>query len=363
MYMHMSTFSEAIERRLDAIHRNYDSQFAGQARVTRDPGVLDTMLAELEGLEQELSGATAEEQSRLQERISERRTLYQGEAKAIRDTQADPRALEVHRVQSWVEVTRWRYQCFFAGQSRLSRDLALLSEMTEDLARTERDFSDLSVSAGDAADSQRVSVRNQLVSYGREREAITEARRTAEDASLAGAWAGLANSCFAVYRGRFAGRSRLARRPALLERVIESLVIAEQGLESLAGAESPVEGAQANLEIVRTNLAQYRTELVAVRQAKSEAGIASIIEALANAANELFSEYQEKFAGESRNTRDRAVLGQIIEGLYDAAKQMEELQRLGELQANTQNLRIVLDRVRIYLREDRLIMEAQQGKD
>jgi uncharacterized protein YehS (DUF1456 family) len=111
------------------------------------------------------------------------------------------------------------------------------------------------------------------------------------------------------------------------------------------------------------NLEQYTAELLAVRQAKSAAGIGDLIEALANAANTLFTEYQEKFAGEGRKTRDRDVLTQVIEGLYDAARQMEELQRLGELQANTQNLRIVLDRLRIYLREDRLIMEAQQGKD
>jgi hypothetical protein len=359
----MSTFSEALERRLGAIHRHYDSQFAGQARVTRDAGVLDTMLAELDGLENELDEATPEERVQLQERISERRTLYRTEANAIRETQGDPRALDVHRVQSWVEITRWRYQRFFAGQGRLSRDLALLSEMTEDLARTERDLSDLSASAGDAADAQRSAVRDLLVRYGREREAISEAQGSADSKALSSAWANLANSCFSVYRSRFSGRSRLSRRPALLERVIESLEVAEGGLAKLLESDDPGEGAEANLKIVRVNLEQYTAELLAVRQAKSAAGIGDLIEALANAANTLFTEYQEKFAGEGRKTRDRDVLTQVIEGLYDAARQMEELQRLGELQANTQNLRIVLDRLRIYLREDRLIMEAQQGKD
>jgi hypothetical protein len=42
---------------------------------------------------------------------------------------------------------------------------------------------------------------------------------------------------------------------------------------------------------------------------------------------------------------------------------MEDLQRLGELQANTENLGIVLDRLRVYLREDALIAEAQRAKD
>ena len=54
---------------------------------------------------------------------------------------------------------------------------------------------------------------------------------------------------------------------------------------------------------------------------------------------------------------------QVKLGDFGIARQMDELQRLGDLQANTQNLRIVLDRLRIYLREDGLIMEAQKGND
>ena len=357
----MSTFSEALERRLDSIHRQYDQHFAGQARVTRDPSILDSMLAELSGLETELASATPGERAPLQERITERRALYSNEAKAIRETQQDPRALDTHRVQSWVEITRWRYQMFFAGQSRGSRDLALLAEMTEDLARAERDFADLSQTSGDAADVQRSSVRDQLVVYGREREAIAQARSDASVESRASGMAQLANSCFATYRGRFAGKSRLSRRPALMERVVESLLVAETSLAGLVNSSEAPDNVESNLNIIRTNLKQYRNELDAIRTAKTEASIGALIEALANGANELFAEYQEKFAGESRKTRDRDVLEQIIEGLYDIARQMDELQRLGDLQANTQNLRIVLDRLRIYLREDGLILEAQKG--
>ena len=359
----MSTLSEAVQRRIDAIHRQYDGNFAGQARVTRDAGLLDTMLAELEELKTELADLTPDERAPLQELITERRALYTTEAKAIRETQADPRALDAHRVQSWVEFTRWRYQNCFAGQSRVSRDLGLLSEMTEDLARAERDFADLSSASGDTADQQRSAVRDQLVVYGREREAISEARSQASPEALAGALAQLANQCFAVYRGRFAGKSRLSRRPALLERVVETLEEAQAGMSRLLASDAPPENVEANLKVVETNLEQYRSELSAVQTAKTEAGIGSLIEALANGANDLFREYQEGFAGESRKTRDREALGQIIEGLYDMARQMDDLQRLGDLQANTQNLRIVLDRMRIYLREDRLIAEAQAGKD
>ena len=131
----MSTLSEAIERRLQAIHRQYDSHFAGQARVTRDPGMLDTMLEELLGVAPELDALSEEERAPLKGLLDERRALYEGEAKAIRETLDDPRSLEIHRVQTWVEVSRWRYDRHFAGHSRLSRDLGLLAEMTEDLAR------------------------------------------------------------------------------------------------------------------------------------------------------------------------------------------------------------------------------------
>jgi hypothetical protein len=118
-----------------------------------------------------------------------------------------------------------------------------------------------------------------------------------------------------------------------------------------------------NLEIVNTNLQQYAGELDAVRRAKSESRIGALIEGLAETANGLFAEYQEHFSGQSRATRDRDLIARIIEGLYDVGRQMEDLQKLGDLQANTQNLRIVLDRLRVYLREDGMIADAQRGSD
>jgi hypothetical protein len=359
----MSTLSEAIERRLQAIHRQYDSHFAGQARVTRDPGLLDAMLEELAGVAPELEGLSEEERAPLSDLLAERRALYEGEAQSIRETLADPEALEAHRVQTWVEVNRWRYDRHFAGHNRLSRDLGLLAEMTEDLARAEREYSELSAGAGDGPDQQRGFVRDQLVLYGRERAAITSGRAEATLESQAGAMAQMANDCFQVYRAHFAGKSRISRRPALLERVVGTLEDAKTTMEALRASGLEDEQLEKNLEVVGTNLQQYTSELDAVRRAKSESRIGALIEALADTANGLFAEYQEHFAGQQRTTRDRDLLARIIEGLYDIGRQMEDLQKLGELQANTQNLRIVLDRLRVYLREDEQVAGAQRGSD
>ena len=279
---------------------------------------------------------------------------------------SDPRALDLHRVQTWVELCRWRYGRYFAGQSRISRDLLLLEEMTEDLVRTERLLGELSVAAGDAADQQRVGVRDQILLYGRERDAIESARAEASPEALAGAMAQVANECFAAYRGRFAGKSRMSRRPGLLERIVGTLSGTLSVMQRLRDAGDQGEHGEQllkNIEIVTANLQQYEGEVESVRGAKTSSSIGGLIEALAESANELFSEYQEHFAGQGRRDRDRDRLAQIIEGLYDAGRQMDELQRLGELQANTQNLRIVLDRARVYLREDSLIAEAQRARD
>ena len=86
MNIGMSTLYEAIVRRLDAIHRGYDTHFAGQARVTRDPRILDSMLAEVSAVEEEAAGLDGSEREALEERVADRRALYRGELKSIAET-------------------------------------------------------------------------------------------------------------------------------------------------------------------------------------------------------------------------------------------------------------------------------------
>ena len=55
------------------------------------------------------------------------------------------------------------------------------------------------------------------------------------------------------------------------------------------------------------------------------------------------------------------LLNRIFEGLYDLARQMDDLDRVREDSGNEHNLAIVLDALRLYDREDALIREAREA--
>ena len=59
-----------------------------------------------------------------------------------------------------------------------------------------------------------------------------------------------------------------------------------------------------NVEIVHSRLEGYRKELEEVRNAKSQAGFQDLVTKLGEAANAIFAEYRENFAGQDRGTRD-----------------------------------------------------------
>src|SRR5581483_6839205 len=105
------------------------------------------------------------------------------------------------------------------------RDLGLLAEMIDDLGRIREAMATLAESLPAAANPRADMdiVAQNIKMYVSERGEIVEARGTGSLDDQASVLGEVANGQFKVYELHFAGRSRVTRRPGLLQRVIDNL--------------------------------------------------------------------------------------------------------------------------------------------
>jgi hypothetical protein len=231
----------------------------------------------------------------------------------------------------------------------------------------------------------------------------------------------LANAQFQVYADHFAGKSRASRRPVLLERVIDNLQQARTQMLSLGGSNPELannlekqvylSGAKPelpnnlkkqvhadqlagksrasrsatllqqartqklalassnpelqnnakNAEIVQGRLDFYQSELIEIRKSRETAQFEDLVGALGGAANQVFDEYKQHFAGHDRKSRELARLSKLCDQLYEVAHQMDDLDRVKENATNVANLNIVLDNLNMYENEFDEITKVQRS--
>ncbi|MCA9543485.1 MAG: hypothetical protein KC613_03815 [Myxococcales bacterium] len=361
----MTTHTPADARhQIDQIVARYDALFAGQPRISRDANVLDEMLGQLNALAGQTARMPAADRDEINARIVELKGLYAREADAIRSAQAQgPDALKAHRLASWAYLTFARYRHHFAGQSRGTRDLGLVGEMVADLQELKDEMGELAeqFSNGELSEA-RDTLRQNLALYIEERKAIAEARGDGELSDQADRLAGLANDQFGLYQKHFAGKSRLSRRPMLLDRIIEQLLLIHDRMKALQAQGLHADSNKRNIQIVQERVAAYKKELEAVNQARAQTDFPSLVNALGGAANEVFEEYRKHFAGQDRKTRDLGLMVKMLDELWDVARQMDDLDQVRRDDVNHRNLQIVLDHLRMYDREHQAIVDAQKAK-
>lgn len=349
---------DALRRRADRVHARYDAHFAGQPRISRDASLLDEMIAETDGL---LKSARAERADALVATLEKNRALYVQEAAAVREAQqAPPEVLAAHELATWAQTAFNRYRRHFAGKARATRDLGLLGEMIDDLTRIDRALAGLGARSDDPMiGSTREQVQQSLELYKRERGAIVEARAAGTLGEQGDMLAAVANGQFELYRQHFAGKSRLSRRPALLERIVDTLGQVHERMRALQKQGLHAEGNARNIGVVEGRLALYREELEKIREIRQSSTLPQLVSAFGEAANQVFDAYRETFAGQDRATRDPEALTVLCDALYDLARQMEDLDRVRDDESNQHNLAVVLDHLRLYEREYGLIVDAR----
>ena len=80
---------------------------------------------------------------------------------------------------------------------------------------------------------------------------------------------------------------------------------------------------------------------------------------LGGAANDVFEEYRQKFAGKDRRSVDLATMSLLCDQLGEIARQMADMARTEKNDMNERNLDIVIERLSAYEEEWRAIRDAQ----
>jgi hypothetical protein len=352
---------DSITQRAERLQSRYDANFAGQPRITRNPALLDEMASEADSLLAAARALSVDVGMALVARLEQSRTLYADEAVSIRTAQAaGADAYMAHELGSWAHLIFERYRRHFAGQSRATRDLGLLAGLVADLERLEKSLEDLD-DEEDAREEALRSIRSNLALYRSEHTTILAARGAGTLQEQAGVLASVANNQFTLYRAHFAGEGRLSRRPGLLDRIIQTLEGAMDRMEGLRVQGLYLESNDQNINVVARQLKAYRTELSAVRTARQDTTFEVLVNSLGEAANQIFQRYRESYSGQDRVSRDAEQLGDFCDGLYDLARQMDDLDGVREDETNQHNLSVVLDHLRMYQREHRMVIEAQSG--
>jgi hypothetical protein len=346
-----------VTAELDRLQNSYRVRFAGHARVSRDPDELEDFLATLTALE---ARATVEEK----ERITRDRDLYAREVASIREAHAVPNAVPAARLRMWADLALHRYQRSFANQDRRTRDAQLLESLVAELESIQKEMKTLDRKAPDQNLGAAVETLDRsLEIYRNEAEAIRTARRTGTLGEQGSRFAQLANDQFEAYREHFAGQPRISRHAPILTRIIASLEELLRGMKSLrlAGLNDPSN--DNNQKIVADRIEQYRKELDMIGSQQRSTPLVDRVNALGTAANKIFQEYRENFAGKDRASRDLSKLALLGEKLWPLAKEMDTLDRTADNETNSRNLRIVTDNLLLYQREWASIKEARSGAE
>jgi hypothetical protein len=356
--------------RLDELASTYQIRFAGHARATRRLDLVDTLIAgaqKLDGEVNALTGGNPDELAKLRADAHNLVQLLVAEKRSIEEAQKlGPEFTEFLSLGERANYVFANYQRHFAGQSRTTRDVGLLTEMIDDLTKIRERMIALSKAVPQSEASTLAKdlklVEDNLALYRSEKTTILQARDSETPVNKTGLLAALANGCFVVYDNHFKGFSRTTRRPPLLARVITTLEEIEKGMSELSAQNIEREVNAKNLDIVRNQLGSYRRELTEIRKARTSAKLKDLLNELGGAANEVMADYRKHFAGVDRRTCDLDLLSVLCDRLQEIVRQMIDMGRAEANAINENNIAITLDNLALLEAEWVQVQAARTPK-
>lgn len=352
-----SNLVETLAQELNELEREYASDFAGQSRASRDLSQIKRMAERatslLKRIDQIPTAAQGRDLAELRTAVAQVQKTYASEVGAIKQAKDEgPSGAQFAGEATRANFVFARYVRHFAGQNRATRDVALLGEMVNDLKQIDKRMSAfIEERSSQGMERDREVVRGNLTMYQQEIGAIEEAMRSGTESEQASALAALANSQFAAYQAHFAGRARISRRPALIQRIIDTLKKTRERMIALRDAGLVDEFNGKNIDIVSDRLATYDNELAEIRKVRQGVALADIMGELGGAANESFEEYRKNFADKARSEVDLELLGQICDRLGEILRQMDELSWAEQNDVNDRNIEIVVDQLALFENE------------
>jgi hypothetical protein len=363
----MSSLAQRLEREFEEIGQEYQTHFAGQSRLDRDLSRLDKLLARTNEVVKSVQGlpdaVRSSDLNTLLQSAKSTLALYQAERREIEKAQtAGPVYSEFGELASRANFVFARYRRHFAGQSRGTRDLGLISEMISDLDKLHGDMKRVAKAEKNPTfDTDVELVLSNKKMYEKERGEIEKAFTEGTDEDKANRLGAQANGQFGVYRVHFAGASRVSRRPVLLSRTVDTLKRILADMNALSKKGFAADFHPKNIEVVKSQLAMYEAELEEIRKAKKSTSMDDLMGALGETANNLFQEYRDGFAGKNRGQVDREKLASICDRLGEVLRQMDDLAAAQDNDMNEGNRAIVLDQLTSFETEYEAVLTAQKN--
>jgi hypothetical protein len=164
-----------------------------------------------------------------------------------------------------------------------------------------------------------------------------------------------ADELHARYMLAFAGRPRITRRVEELDAIIADgrALLEEAG--RLLGHDAEAVG------LIRANMEVYASERDAIHEAKKLGPSARRAAMLGSRANALFGLYRRHFAGQSRATRDRFLLDDLLDALAEVKAELIALSGTDPSGTATEQIGPIERNVELYVAERENIIAAQDG--
>ena len=349
-----------IREESDRLHAIYQLNFGGLPRITRNAKLLVDIQQQAKGLLARAPAGIRELRETLQARI----TLYGNELAKIQEDQSKgPFAQAAARVAGDANAAFNRYRRHFGGKGRWSRDSELLKELLEELEAAQSSFKIVKENWADPTVEKDLElVQRSIDTYNNELNEIAKSREDLNEEQTVSATAEWANELFGVYRRQFAGLPRLSRRPGLLERLVKALRTVEGRMATAVALGNKNENLSKNLELVRQQLAMWEKELEGISEARASTDIHTLVAAMSDEYEAVWTMWHENFANQSRETRDLDMLSGLIDRSDEVARQARELHRAYDLEATDLLLRQARDQRTILTREYDLIQEAMEKR-
>jgi hypothetical protein len=162
------------------------------------------------------------------------------------------------------------------------------------------------------------------------------------------------------YQEHFAGKSRLTRDVAQLDRIIERNTSILKRIDQIP---APAQGPDLVRlrEAAAQSLGLYTQERQAIVRAQEVGPQFEAFSQEATSANLVFARYGRHFAGKNRATRDLALLGELVDELKQIDKRMTGLLEETPAADFTRDREIVRTNLARYQQEIELIDQAQKS--
>lgn len=253
----------------------YHRHFAGKGRATRDVGLLNEMISELELVEAQMKKILA-----AKDLISVRKdlktvrsniALYKAEREHILNARHNAKPEELASYLASIANEQFAiYNFHFAGQPRISRRSSLMHRVIASLEEIREQMTKLKNNGYESEqnDGNIKIVEAQLETYRDEFDHIQNARREAQVESLPGNYGAAANRAMDKYRENFAGQNRATRDLELLSRICDELLDQARLMRELDQTQY-FEANRDNLNIVLDSASVYQNEYNEIRKAQA----------------------------------------------------------------------------------------------